>query len=195
LSNAKVTIKDEFGKIISQQVTNDKGEIKVEMNPISYNYITVEKDGYKPFSTNFTTENILSSPIKLEQDKPVITEDAIVIENIFFDFNKASVTKESQLSLNKIVTVLNDYPEMKLAIGAHTDNKGSDKYNQALSQKRAKSTVDYLTSKGIAKERLTFKGYGESQPLFDCGGNCTSDEDQKNRRVEFKIIKEEQTTN
>ena len=190
LSNAKVTIKDEFGKIISQQITNDKGEIKVEMNPISYNYITVEKDGYKPFLTDFTTENILSSPIKLEQDKPVITEDAIVIENIFFDFNKASITAESQLSLNKIVNVLNEFSEMKLAIGAHTDNKGSDKYNQALSQKRAQSTVEYLTSKGIKKERLTFKGYGESQPLFDCGGNCTSDEDQKNRRVEFKIIKE-----
>ena len=190
LPNAKVTIKDEFGKIISQGITNDKGEIKTELNPISYNYITVEKDGYKPFTTNFTSENLLGSPIKLEQDKPVITEDAIVIENIFFDFNKASITQESQLSLNKILNVLNEYPEMKLAIGAHTDNKGSDKYNQALSQRRAKSTVDYLLSKGISKDRLTFKGYGESQPLFDCGGNCTQEQDQKNRRVEFKIIKE-----
>ncbi len=190
LPNAKVTIKDEFGNVITEAITDKNGEIKVEMNPISYNYITVEKEGYKPFKTNFTTENILSSPIKLEQDKPVITEDAIVIENIFFDFNKASITAESQLSLNKIVNVLNEYPEMKLAIGAHTDNKGSDKYNQALSQRRAKSTVDYLLSKGISKERLTFKGYGESQPLFDCGGNCTQEQDQKNRRVEFKIIKE-----
>ena len=79
---------------------------------------------------------------------------------------------------------------MKLAIGAHTDNKGSDKYNQALSQRRAKSTVDYLTTKGIAKERLTFKGYGESQPLFDCGTNCSEEQNQQNRRVEFKIVKE-----
>lgn len=190
LPNAKVTIKDEFGKIIAQEITNNNGEIKVELNPISYNYITVEKEGYVPFTTNFTSENILANPIKLEQDKPIITENAIVIENIFFDFNKASITKESQLSLNKILQVLNEYPEMKLAIGAHTDNKGSDKYNQALSQRRAKSTVDYLTAKGIAKERLTYKGYGESQPLFDCGTNCSEEQNQQNRRVEFKIVKE-----
>ena len=141
----------------------------------------------------FTSENILSNPIKLEQDKPVVTEDAIVIESIYFEFNKATITKESQLSLNKIVNVLNEYPEMKLDIGAHTDNKGSDKYNMVLSQKRAKSTVDYLTSKGISRDRLTYKGYGESKPLIDCGGKCTAEEDQKNRRVEFNIVKK--TTN
>lgn len=190
LPNAKVIIKDEFGNVINETTTDNNGEIKVELIPISYNYITVEKEGYLPFNTNFTSENILKNPIKLEQDKPVVTEEAIVIENIFFDFNKASITAESQLSLNKIVNVLNEYPEMKLAIGAHTDNKGSDKYNLALSQRRAKSTVDYLVSKGIAKDRLTFKGYGESQPLFDCGADCTKEQDQKNRRVEFKIIKE-----
>lgn len=189
LPNAKVTIKDEFGNIVTSAITNDKGEFKTTINPISYNYIEVEKDGYVPFKTNFTSENILQNPIKLVQDKPIITEEAIVIENIFFDFDKATIKKESELSLNKIVKVLNEYPEMKLAIGAHTDNKGSDKYNMALSQRRAKSTVDYLTSKGISKDRLTYKGYGESQPLFDCKGKCTAEEDQKNRRVEFKIIK------
>ena len=193
LPNAKVVLKDEFGNIVSEAISNDKGEIKLPLNPISYNTILVNKEGYLPVETMFTSENILSNPIKLEQDKPVVTEDAIVIESIYFEFNKATITKESQLSLNKIVNVLNEYPEMKLDIGAHTDNKGSDKYNMVLSQKRAKSTVDYLTSKGISRDRLTYKGYGESKPLIDCGGKCTAEEDQKNRRVEFNIVKK--TTN
>ncbi|MBD3724624.1 MAG: OmpA family protein [Flavobacteriaceae bacterium] len=189
LPNAKVVLKDEFGNIVSEAISNDKGEIKLPLNPISYNTILVNKEGYLPVETMFTSENILSNPIKLEQDKPVVTEDAIVIESIYFEFNKATITKESQLSLNKIVNVLNEYPEMRLDIGAHTDNKGSDKYNIVLSQKRAKSTVDYLTSKGISRDRLTYKGYGESKPLIDCGGKCTAEEDQKNRRVEFNIVK------
>lgn len=188
LPNAKVIIKDEFGKTLTETISDDKGQIKVEINPVSYNYITVEKEGYEPFSTNFTSEKMLEDPIALVQKKAEIKDDAIVIENILFDFNKASIKEESQLSLNKIIEVLNENPDMKLNIGAHTDSKGSDKYNLALSQKRAKSTVDYLISKGIAKERLTYKGYGESQPLNNCT-SCSAEEDQANRRVEFKISK------
>ena len=105
-----------------------------------------------------------------------------------YNFNKSSIDKISELSLNKIVDVLNQFPEMSLTINAHTDDKGSAKYNLALSQRRAKSTVEYLIAKGIAKERLTFKGYGESKPLNDCT-NCTPEQDQANRRVEFKINK------
>jgi outer membrane protein OmpA-like peptidoglycan-associated protein len=188
LPNAKVTIKNEFGDIVTQTISDENGKIKMELNPVSYNYITVEKEGYEPFTTNFTSEKLIKSPIELIQSKPEITADAIVIENILFAFNKDAIKAESELSLNKIVTVLNDFPEMNLEISAHTDNKGKDSYNLALSKRRAKSAVDYLLSKCITKERLIHKGYGETKPLFDCK-NCTPEQDQANRRVEFKIIK------
>jgi outer membrane protein OmpA-like peptidoglycan-associated protein len=188
LPNAKIVIKNEFGDIVNETVSDENGKIKIPLNPISYNYITVEKEGYEPFTSRFTSENLISDPIQLKQKKAEITADAIVIENILFAFDKDLIKAESELSLNKIVEVLNQFPEMTLTINAHTDNKGSDKYNLALSQRRAKSTVTYLISKGISKERLTYKGYGESKPLNDCT-NCTPEQDQANRRVEFKINK------
>lgn len=188
LPNAKVTIKNEFGDVVTQTVTGEDGKIKMELNPVSYNYITVEKEGYEPFTTNFTSENLLQSPIALIQSKPEITADAIVIENILFAFNKDVIKQESELSLNKIISVLNEFPEMNLEISAHTDSKGKDSYNLALSKRRAKSTVAYLISKGISEDRLIYVGYGETQPLFDCT-NCTPEQDQANRRVAFKIIK------
>ena len=82
----------------------------------------------------------------------------------------------------------NHNDKMVIMAKSHTDSRGSDNYNLTLSDRRAKSTVEYLIAKGIAKERLTFKGYGESKPLNDCT-NCTPEQDQANRRVEFKINK------
>lgn len=188
LPNAKVVIKDEFGNKVSEVISDKNGNIVLEINPISYNYISVEKEGYEPFIANFTSENIISNPIELKQAKPIITEDAIVIENIFFEFNKATLMAESELSLNKIVEVLEQFPNMKLALEAHTDTKGSQNYNLPLSDKRAKAAYDYLVKKGISKDRLTSKGFGKANPLIKCV-KCTNEEDQKNRRVEFKILK------
>lgn len=187
LPNAKVTIKNEFGDIVTQTTSDENGKLKMELNPVSYNYITVEKEGYEPFTSNFTSENLIKSPIQLKQLKPEIIVNTIVIENILFAFDKDVIKPESKLSLNSIVTILNDSPEINLEISAHTDNKGKDSYNLALSKRRAKSTVAYLISKGINSERLVYKGYGETKPLNDCT-NCTPEQDQVNRRVEFKII-------
>jgi outer membrane protein OmpA-like peptidoglycan-associated protein len=188
LPNAKVIIKDEFGKTITETISDKDGKVNVEINPISYNYITIDKEGYELFSANFTSEKIIANPIELKQAKAIVTEDAIVIENIFFEFNKATLMAESELSLNKIVEVLEQFPNMKLALEAHTDTKGSQNYNLPLSDKRAKAAYDYLVKKGIAKDRLTSKGFGKANPVVKCT-KCTTEEDQKNRRVEFKIIK------
>lgn len=192
LPNANMVITDEFGNTIKETKTNDKGEIKLIIDPLTAYTISTSKDGYEPnlnAVTASTENNFVSETIKMTQKKPEIVNDAIVMENIFFDFNKATLKEESQLSLNKVVTVMNEMPDMTLTINAHTDNKGSDKYNLALSQKRAKSTYDYLVSKGIDKSRLAHKGYGESKPLHDCQQNCTEIQDSENRRVEFLINK------
>lgn len=87
-----------------------------------------------------------------------------VVENIFYDFDKASLRPESKTALDEMVAILNENPNVTIEMGAHTDRKGSDEYNIELSNRRAKSVVDYLIAAGIDPGRLTWKGYGESTP-------------------------------
>lgn len=89
----------------------------------------------------------------------------IPVDDIFFDFNKATLRPESEIALNEVIKTLNDNPNISIEMGAHTDYKGADEYNLVLSQKRAEAVVEYLINNGISKERLTAKGYGETTPV------------------------------
>jgi len=137
----------------------------------------------------------------------------VVIENIFYDFDKATLRPESQKALDEMIKMLNDNPNVTIELGAHTDRKGSDQYNERLAQRRAQSVVDYLIAGGIEKERLEAKGYGESVPKvinkkmaknydFLNEGDVLTEEfiltltpeqqeiaDQINRRTEFKVLR------
>ena len=137
----------------------------------------------------------------------------VVIENIFYDFDKATLRPESKKALDEMIKMLNDNPNVTIELGAHTDRKGTDKYNEKLAQRRAQSVVDYLIAGGIAADRLEAKGYGESVPKtinkkmakqFDFlkeGDVLTEDfilkltpeqqeiADQINRRTEFKVLR------
>jgi outer membrane protein OmpA-like peptidoglycan-associated protein len=88
----------------------------------------------------------------------------VLIENIFYDFDKATLRPESATALDELVRLLNENPNITIELSAHTDYKGSDTYNEGLSQRRAESVVDYLIEHGIASDRLTPKGYGEGKP-------------------------------
>ena len=137
----------------------------------------------------------------------------VVIENIFYDFDKATLRPESKKALDEMIKMLNDNPNVTIELGAHTDRKGSDKYNERLAQRRAQSVVDYLIAGGIAKDRLEAKGYGESVPKtinkkmaknydFLNEGDILNEEfiekltpeqqeaaDQINRRTKFKVLR------
>lgn len=137
----------------------------------------------------------------------------VVIENIFYDFDKATLRPESEKALDEMIKMLNDNPNVTVELGAHTDRKGSDQYNERLAQRRAQSVVDYLIAGGIAKDRLEAKGYGESVPKvinkkmaathdFLKEGDTLTEEliltltpeqqemaDQINRRTEFKVLR------
>jgi flagellar motor protein MotB len=109
---------------------------------------------------------------------------------IYFDVNKFNIRPDAAIELNKIIKALNENPEISIELGSHTDCRGSSKSNQILSQKRAKSSAEYIMSKGgIASERLSYKGYGESQIINGCvdGVTCSDEEHAVNRRTEFKI--------
>ena len=107
------------------------------------------------------------------------------MNNIFFDFAKATLKEESFIELNRVVKLMNENPTMKLELSGHTDNVGSDDANLTLSQNRAGSVVAYLNSKGISSDRLVAMGYGESSPVAT---NDTEEGRELNRRVEFKIL-------
>ncbi|WP_430907706.1 OmpA family protein [Maribacter sp. 2-571] len=108
---------------------------------------------------------------------------------IFFDFDRWAIREDSKVLLNNLVTKLKAYPSLKIRINSHTDNRGSNMYNQVLSEKRAQATRDYLVKVGgLASDRISFKGYGEKQPLSDCQDDCSEEQHQKNRRSQFEIV-------
>ncbi|MFM7078738.1 MAG: OmpA family protein, partial [Bacteroidota bacterium] len=109
----------------------------------------------------------------------------IVLNNIFYDFDKASLRKESISELDRLTELLKDNPSMRIELSSHTDSKGTDEYNVKLSQMRAQAVVDYLKYRGVNAERLVAKGYGESKPVAT---NDTDEGRQLNRRTEFSIL-------
>src|SRR5690606_27530757 len=138
----------------------------------------------------------------------------IEVENIFFDLDKADLRPESMVSLDRLVETLNDNPNVVIELGSHTDARASDAYNLDLSRRRAESVVNYLIEKGIARDRLVAKGYGETvpktvdrkdnaaYPFLTIGAvlnetliNSLADEDRQemahflNRRTEFKVLR------
>ena len=115
----------------------------------------------------------------------------IVLRNLYYDFDKYNIRPDASIQLDKLVELLEYYPEMEVKLLSHTDSKGKAAYNQRLSQKRAQAAVDYITAKGISRSRIQAVGYGESQLVNGCkdGVECSEQEHQENRRTEIQIIK------
>ena len=118
---------------------------------------------------------------------PLFTSEkkSLVLEGVSFEYNKAELTPDSLAILDKVALSLRDWPEVKVEIGGHTDSRGSETYNQKLSEKRAAAVLDYLGSKGVDAMRMTSKGYGESKPIAD---NAAEEGRAKNRRVELTQV-------
>ena len=117
--------------------------------------------------------------------------EGIVVEfssNILFDFDKSNLSDDAKTNLNKLVTVLDSYPDTDIEVQGHTDSQGSEAYNRSLSQRRAGAVSGYLTGKSISRSRVTIKGFGETLPKYD---NNTDDGRSQNRRVEFLITANE----
>ena len=144
---------------------------------------------YYPFySENFQIEKNYTELEPYHKDivlRRAEVGETFILRNIFFDFDNARLFEESYPELNKLVQYMKENGSVKIEIGGHTDSMGSADYNEALSKTRARNVYDYLISKGIDKNRLSYKGYGESQPIAT---NETEEGRALNRRTEFKII-------
>lgn len=161
--------------------------------PAGKNYgIAVKKEGYLFHSENFDIPNT-SAFQTVEKDielKNLAVGRKIVLKNIFFDLDKATLRPESTAELNRLIKLMTDIPTLNIELGGHTDSRGSDAYNMQLSDRRAKAVVDYLTRAGISGDRLKSAGYGETQLVNKCsnGVSCSDAEHQENRRTEFKVL-------
>ena len=156
--------------------------------PSGKNYgIVAQAPNYLFHSENFDiAQNTAYQEVQKDiQLKAIKKGEKIILKNIFFDFDKATLRKESIAELERLHKILTDNPKIKIKIGGHTDNVGSDAYNQQLSEKRAKAVVDWLIQHGIDASRLQYQGYGESVPIAT---NETEEGRQLNRRTEFEII-------
>lgn len=156
--------------------------------PSGKNYgISVNSTGYlfQSVNVNIPLSTGYQEIIKDVQLKKIEIGKKIVLNNIFYDFDKSTLRTESISELDRMVLLMNQNPTIKIELSSHTDNIGSDDYNMTLSQARAQSVVDYLISKGISKDRLVAKGYGKSIPIAT---NDTEEGRQQNRRTEFKIL-------
>lgn len=161
-------------------------------------YVPLKADAFIP---GYYRESVQLPAHKIPDEEsavnPVIclnvipVEKPIVIDNVYYEFNKADVMPESYPALDKLVALLNDNPKMRIELSAHTDSKGTDAYNIKLSDARASSVVQYLMSKGIDGSRLEAKGYGESMPIApneNADGSDNPEGRQQNRRTEFKVL-------
>lgn len=181
-------------------INNDKNELitKVFSNsetgkylvtlPNGKNYgINVSAPGYLFHSENFNISDTSAYVEVIKDIKLHKVEEGkkVVLRNIFFDFDKATLRQESVAELERLIRFLNDNPTVKIELSGHTDNKGTKEYNQKLSDSRSKAVVDYLVAHGVASARLTWKGYWFSQPVAT---NDTEEGRQMNRRTEFKIL-------
>ncbi|GAB4281728.1 MAG: OmpA family protein [Marinilabiliales bacterium] len=182
-------IDNEKNEVISIQKSNSAtGKYLVSL-PSGKNYgIAVKAEGYLFHSENF---NIPEATSYQEITKDILLNkmdigSKIILKNIFFDYAKATLRPESYPELDRLVSLLNEFPTTKIKISGHTDSRGSYATNKPLSENRAKAVVDYLISKGIDASRLQYEGYADKQPIIP--NAKTEEEHQQNRRVEFEVL-------
>ncbi len=174
-------------QIISRVQTDETGNYLITL-PVGKDYaFNVARRGYLFYSDNYSLKE--KAPDSTYQKdiplQPIEVNAAIVLRNIFFDFNKYDLKPESQVELDKVVQLLQENPTVKVQIEGHTDNVGRATDNQKLSENRAKSVVTYLNSKGVLLDRLLAKGFGATKPVAD---NKTEEGRAQNRRTELKIV-------
>ena len=184
-------------EVIYSEADPETGEFMVSL-PVNRDYaLNVSYPGYNFFSQNFnmTNPNNLEAVHMDVPMSPLTDSKPTILKNVFFDLAKATLRPESGVELNKLVEFLLTNPTIHIELGGHTDTRGDANDNMVLSTNRAKSVYDYIVSRGISAERLTYKGYGETVNINtdEMISNLTSEKEkeaahQENRRTEYKII-------
>ncbi|MCP9237582.1 OmpA family protein [Lewinella sp. JB7] len=176
--------------------TNEEGQLSLVLVDDQRYEFRAERPEYLAAEGRFSSRNLPRDPeapeqryeLELEIEK-IFRNREIVLENIYYDLDESFIREDAKPTLNELTDLLTRNPDIRIELGSHTDCRATDAYNDRLSQARAKSAVDYLVAQGISPDRLTAKGYGESQPVAECiCQRCTEEEHQRNRRTTFRIL-------
>ena len=197
LGNSTVKLLDREGQVIEETFTDSDGNFKFIVYSDEEYILIGEKENYFSTRGEFSTigKELDKSKLKefitnVEYEKNlildrIIVNKSIVLDNIYYDLDKSDIREDAAVELDKLIVILRDNPNISIELSSHTDDRASVEYNQNLSQRRAESAVSYILSKGIDDNRITARGYGESQLIILNAE--TEDEHQINRRTEFKV--------
>jgi len=192
LPDAVVTLYDSNNNIVAKQNSNLDGYFSFEIDKPNDYLVKGTKIAYYPDTTSILIPEPLPASVRklaLYLD-PLEKGKTFKIENILYNFDKDNIRTDASLIMNDLVNIMHENPTLKIELGSHTDCRGTNKYNEDLSQRRAQSAVNYLVTRGISRDRMVAKGYGESRLINRCadGVPCSPAEHQQNRRTEFTIL-------
>ena len=190
LANASVSILDDKKNVIATEMSNAKGEVSYKVECDRAYVVQASKDGFEGNTFAVTKSKGPKAKVDaaLQPIDVIVTETEIILKPIYFEYDKSNITQEGAFELDKLVQVMKNNDKMVILAKSHTDSRGGDKYNLTLSERRAKSTVQYIISKGIDASRISGKGMGELEPKEVCNP-CTEAQHALNRRSEFLIVK------
>lgn len=193
LSEVSVTLYDKSRVLQSKKLSDGKGRFSFEIDPGATYKILGQKTAYYSDSLEIrTVEHFKNDTLRVSLHLEPMFEvgKKIVLEDIHYDFDKHNIREDAADILNELSRILRDYPSLNIELSSHTDSRGSDNYNVKLSDRRARAAVDYLVNRGIARDRMVAKGYGESQLLNPCSDHvaCSEEAHQENRRTEIKVL-------
>ena len=190
ITNARVVVLDNEKNILDKQLSNDEGKaIYSAKNDKTYK-VEINKDGFvsKSFSVLVSNGDESTVDAKLDPINVIVTDSEFIFNPIYFKFDSSEITPLGAAELDKLVYIMSQNDQLQILVKSHTDSRGNDNYNLVLSESRANATVQYIISKGISAEKISGKGFGESELKVNCE-ICTQEEHALNRRSEFMIIK------
>ncbi len=191
LSGARLDLFDNKENKLKSQMTDASGKGKLVAACDQNHVVQAFMAGYESnaVSVDASKEGSKSITIELRPIDDIAQDGSVKLNPILFDFDKHNIKSQAAFELDKLVELMKKNTDMKINVESHTDSRGSSAYNQGLSERRSKSTAQYVISKGIDKARISGKGFGKSRPAVDCGSNCSEEQHHTNRRSEFIIVK------
>ncbi len=194
INNVKISVRnvsDNSEKVI---YTDPEGRIKIPVPKDKQNIdyeLEFRKPGYLPYRIRLKRVADASGTYYVKENDDDVKLIRMDLEPIYFNFDKSNIRRDAAVELGKITKVMKEHKKVELSLESHTDSRGSKKYNLALSERRAKSTFNYLVKRGVEARRMQYRGFGESKLVNHCsdGVKCSRKEHQLNRRTEFIIIK------
>ena len=189
LSGATVTLIDpETGQTLGRATADEQGRYQLNVEPDQAYEVRARQKNY--FSGVDSVQVSREGGATTTKNLSLLSSEKLDPDNIYYDFDESAIRPSAARELDQLVEIMKNNPTLKIELSSHTDARGDNPYNQALSQRRAESAVEYIKQRGISADRITARGYGETRLVNDCtdGVECTEAQHQANRRTAFTVV-------